>query len=99
MILTHDASIDAAYIYLTDQPYEHVARNVLVDLDATGGAMIVLDFDSQGRLMGVEVPHGASLLLRPEILREAQPGPDPGPLMERLRAALQAAGEDQPGEG
>jgi uncharacterized protein YuzE len=68
MRLTYDADADAAYIYLVDEiAFGGVARTVRVDALASE-AMINLDFDAEGRLLGVEVMD-ASKILPTELLR------------------------------
>jgi YD repeat-containing protein len=61
--ISYDANVDAAYLYLQSvavvQP--SVARTEAFD------STINLDFDAQGRLVGIEVL-AARTLLRPELL-------------------------------
>lgn len=67
MRVTYDAAVDAAYIYLVDRiDTGGVARTVCVDPREVDG-MINLDFDSGGRMIGIEVLD-ASRFLSPEIL-------------------------------
>ena len=55
MKITYDASVDAAYIYLTDNPKpDGVARTYSCDPTEVNGE-INLDFDTAGRLIGIEV--------------------------------------------
>ena len=70
MRITYDATVDAAYIYLVDRigPGE-ASRMVPLDPVEIGG-MINLDFDSDNRLLGIEVL-GASQLLSPGLLSMA----------------------------
>ena len=71
MRVTYDASVDAAYIQLVDDiGAGGVANTYPCDPREVGG-MINLDFDSAGRLVGVEVLD-ASKLLPPEILERAE---------------------------
>lgn len=65
MKITYDVSIDAAYIYLVDyiKPSE-VAKTTPVD------ASINLDFDAEGKLVGIEVLN-ASKKLPVEVLKKA----------------------------
>jgi uncharacterized protein YuzE len=71
MRVEYDASADAAYIYLVPEiPAGGVERTVPVDPREIDG-MINLDFDSDGRLVGIEVLD-ASQLLTPETLRSVQ---------------------------
>lgn len=70
MRVTYDAEADAAYIYLTDGVSAgRVARTCPCDPQEVGG-MVSLDFDSVGRLIGIEVMDAARLL-PPEALQIA----------------------------
>lgn len=68
---THDAEADAAYVYLVDEinsggvAVSRVA-NILMDR-----ASITVDFDTDGRVLGIEVL-GASRVLRQETIRAAE---------------------------
>ena len=67
MNVRYDAAADAAYIQLADEiGAGGVARTYACDPAEVGG-MINVDFDSAGRLVGVEVLD-ASQLLPPEAL-------------------------------
>jgi uncharacterized protein YuzE len=69
--ITYDDSADAAYIYLVDSIDAGGVDNTFpIDPTEIDG-MINLDFDSDGRLVGVEVLD-ASRFLRPETLALAQ---------------------------
>ncbi len=71
MIVRHDPSVDAAYIYLVPPEVGvQVARTVPVD-PVEAGAEINLDFDADGRLVGIEVL-GASRHLPQAMLDDAQ---------------------------
>ena len=71
MRVEYDASVDAAYIYLVPKiPAGGVERTVPVDPRQIDG-MINLDFDSDGRLVGIEVLD-ASQFLSPELLRSGR---------------------------
>ena len=52
--VTYDPDVDAAYIYLTEIPAGGVARTYCCDSAEVDG-MINLDFDAEGRLLGIEV--------------------------------------------
>ena len=67
MHVTYDAQADAAYVCLVPrtEPGESSEQELVEERD------IVLDFDRDGRLLGVEVLH-ASRVLRPETLEDAQ---------------------------
>lgn len=70
MRITYSPSVDAAYIYLQDliKPCE-AKKTYTCNANAVNG-MINLDFDSEGRLLGIEVLD-ASRLLSDAILRHA----------------------------
>lgn len=67
--LTYDPEVDAAYATI-GQPIRpgEAARQVGVALPDDLSGEIVLDFDRDGHLLGVEIL-GASRLLAPEVLR------------------------------
>ena len=66
MKITYDASVGAAYIYLTDDIEPGgVARTYCCDPQEVKG-LVNLDFDSGGRLIGIEVLDASELL--PEIV-------------------------------
>lgn len=68
--ITYDPKVDAAYIYLVDEiPAGGVAMTCPCDPRQVRGE-INLDFDSGGRLLGIEVLD-ASKTLSPELLRRA----------------------------
>ena len=69
--ITYDPEADAAYVYLVDAIAPGgVARTeiAMIDLDM---ASIAVDFDSKGRMLGVEIL-GASRVLAEETLRRAE---------------------------
>jgi uncharacterized protein YuzE len=70
MIVRYDKTVDAAYIYF-EQPERQaqVAKTVPCD-PIEIGAEINLDFDAQGRLIGIEVL-GASRHLPAALLDDA----------------------------
>lgn len=71
MRVTFDPEANAAYIYLKDQiPSGGVARSEFCDIELSGGP-VFLQFDSDGRLIGIEIL-GAKELLPPETLDEAE---------------------------
>ena len=78
MRVTYDPSVDAGYIALREIDSGGVKHTV--PLDSEGGleplGSILLDFDGEERLIGIEVLN-ASDVLPPELLREAEP-PDHG---------------------
>lgn len=74
MKLTYDKAVDAAYIYLTDEiGVGQVSKTYSCNALAVNGE-INLHFDSQGRLVGIEVLD-ASRLLPVDLL---SPGPSQG---------------------
>lgn len=64
--LTHDTKTDAAYIYLADIRAGDSVRQEVAQ------AGLILDFDSEGRLLGFEVLD-ASRRLSSRLLAEASP--------------------------
>ncbi|MFB8174239.1 DUF2283 domain-containing protein [Kitasatospora purpeofusca] len=67
--VTYDKTANAAYVYLTDpQVRRKVSRMYPCDPVEVGG-MINLDFDEEGRLIGVEVLAASSKL--PEYLLDS----------------------------
>lgn len=53
--VTYDRSVNAAYVYLTE-PHVRVNSARMYPCDPVGvDGMINLDFDEQGRLIGIEV--------------------------------------------
>lgn len=61
--VTFDPEVDAAYIYLADEPamgWRH-GKTIPVDPAEIGG-MVNIDLDDDGRLIGVEVMDARSLL-------------------------------------
>jgi uncharacterized protein YuzE len=70
-MITYDAVADAVYIYLQDDILAGDAvRTYPCDPIEVDG-MINLDFDRDGRLIGIEVL-GAKNKLPPELLRQAK---------------------------
>jgi uncharacterized protein YuzE len=71
MRLTHDSEADAAYIYLVDGiGRSEVAVSRVPDIPLENAALTV-DFDTDGRILGIEVL-GASRVLRAETIQAAQ---------------------------
>lgn len=69
MRLTYDDEMDAAYLELEYIAEGAAVENVVVERPGRGD--IVLDFDADGRLLGVEVI-GATALLRTTALDAAE---------------------------
>jgi uncharacterized protein YuzE len=69
--MTHDSEANAAYIYLVDEIHRgEVARSCFADI-AMDNASITVDFDAEGRVLGIEVL-GASQVLRAETIGAAE---------------------------
>ena len=64
MRVTYDPESDAAYVYLAQTKLGEAVEQRFVE----GG--LILDFDKDGRLLGIEALD-ATRQLRPEILRDA----------------------------
>jgi uncharacterized protein YuzE len=71
MRATYDPAADAAYVYLCDIPPGVAVEQRIVDREGPG--TIVLDFDRQGVLLGIELL-GATSLAPPELLADAERG-------------------------
>ena len=69
MRVTHDRAVNAAYIYLTDEPLSPGRETVIPELPTGVDGEVVLDF-RDGRLVGIEIL-GASRLLHRDLLAEA----------------------------
>ena len=76
MRVTYDPGADAGYIALREIESGGAKHTVPLDEAGEDGvgsvASIVLDFDEEERLIGIEVLN-ASEVLPPELLREAEP--------------------------
>ena len=72
MKITYDPTVDAAYIYLVEEiGFGGVASTVPVGPTVIEG-VINLDFDAEGRLLGIEVLDAAAKLPA-ELLAQADP--------------------------
>ncbi len=71
MRITYDGEVNAAYIYLKDGIAAGEAKYTYCCDEARVKGTINLDFDSSGRLIGIEVLR-AHEKLPPELLRAAQ---------------------------
>lgn len=61
--VTYDEDADAAYIYLADEPALGWRHGETVPLDlGPDNRMVNIDFDDDGRLIGIEVLGGRALL-------------------------------------
>lgn len=66
--VTYDQEADAAYVYLADEPALGWRHGETVPLDSgPNNRMVNVDFDDDGRLMGIEVL-GARALLSEKLL-------------------------------
>jgi uncharacterized protein YuzE len=72
MRVTYDASVDAAYVYLTDRelPTGRDSVPVYHDMPENLRGEVILDFQ-HGRLVGIEVL-GASTTLPADLLAKAE---------------------------
>ncbi len=72
MIIKYDSKANAAYIRLADEILAGgVDYTYPCPPSEVGGAMINLDFDSDRRLVGIEIL-GARTVLPPEVLDRAE---------------------------
>jgi uncharacterized protein YuzE len=69
--MTHDADSNAAYIYLVDEIAPGQIANSRVADILLDNAAITVDFDADGRVLGIELL-GASRILRAETIRAAE---------------------------
>ncbi|MEK7535956.1 MAG: DUF2283 domain-containing protein [Patescibacteria group bacterium] len=67
--IKYDKSADAAYVYFSEFPPEKVEKTYLCDPQEVKG-MINLDFDKDGKLIGIEVMD-ASKKLSKELLENS----------------------------
>ncbi|MEQ4209777.1 DUF2283 domain-containing protein [Actinopolymorpha sp. B9G3] len=71
MRVTYDAEADATYVYLVDEIARgEVANSRVADIPLENAALTV-DFDANGRVLGIELL-GASRILRPETIQAAE---------------------------
>ncbi|MFF2014110.1 DUF2283 domain-containing protein [Streptomyces sp. NPDC058195] len=74
--VTYDKTANAAYVYLTDPQVRTKSSRMYPCDPVEVGGMINLDFDEQGRLIGIEVLAANSKL--PEYLLESSEHLDAG---------------------
>jgi uncharacterized protein YuzE len=71
MRLTHDSDADAAYLYLVEEIGRgELAKSRIADI-AMENAALTVDFDADGRVLGIEVLD-ASRVLRRETIQAAE---------------------------
>ena len=74
--VTQDSESGYGYVYLADIPAGGVKSSVQLGgenpNDPDTLSSLVLDFDHEGRLVGIEVLGHAERVLRPELLERAQ---------------------------
>jgi uncharacterized protein YuzE len=71
MRVTYDATADAAYVSLVDTIGEGEAATQIHSITTPGDrGEVALDFDADGRLLGIEVLH-ASAVLPAAVLADA----------------------------
>lgn len=70
MRISYDPEVDAAYIRVVDPIETGAAVKQVVVSSEESTAQFILDFDSQGSLLGIEVL-GARTGLRPETIAQA----------------------------
>ncbi|PCE13952.1 hypothetical protein AUC47_04700 [Microbacterium sp. SZ1] len=70
MKIRYDSEVDAAYLALGDIADGEAIVQIPEIHPPNGRGEIILDFDAQGRVIGVEIL-AASVLLRPEVLDNA----------------------------
>jgi uncharacterized protein YuzE len=69
MRISYDREVDAAYIYLTEEPLMPGRDSIPCETPSGVDAMVVLDW-RDGRIVGLEVI-GASLHLHSDLLAQA----------------------------
>lgn len=74
--VTQDSESGYGYVYLADIPAGGVKSSVQLggenSAEPDALSSLVLDFDAEGRLVGIEVVGRAERVLRPELLAVAQ---------------------------
>ena len=72
MRLTYDPSADAAYLHLADPIGDGESATQIHSITTPGDrGEVALDFDADGRLLGIEVLH-ASAVLPTRVLADAE---------------------------
>lgn len=73
MKITYDKQADAAYVMIADRIHDGEAATQLHSIETPGGkGEVTLDFDRNGKLLGMEIL-GAEHVLQPEVLARAEP--------------------------
>ena len=73
MKITYDKQADAAYVMIADCIDDGEAAIQLHSIETPGGkGEATLDFDRNGKLLGMEIL-GAEEVLQPEVLARAEP--------------------------
>ena len=74
--VTQDSESGYGYVYLADIEAGGVKNSIQLGGEKSGDpdtlSSLVLDFDADGRLVGIEVMGRAERVLRPELLERAQ---------------------------
>ncbi len=70
MQLTYDSEANAAFLYLVDERPLHIAEEEPCGLYVEGGASMILAYDAERHLIGIEFL-GASRILPPGCIGEA----------------------------
>ncbi|MHA7294697.1 DUF2283 domain-containing protein [Arthrobacter sp. HLT1-21] len=84
MKITYDKQADAAYVMIAHRIRDWESGTQVHEIATPGGhGEIALDFDSQGRLLGVEVL-GAGRVLPAGVLAEAEPNQDTEPAQDTI---------------
>lgn len=79
MKITYDPDANAAYIQLVDQIRPGEASQQVHSIQTPGGkGEIILDFDTTGHLLGIEVLN-AQEILPPQVVRDAAGTSGPNP--------------------
>ena len=73
MKITYDKQADAAYVMIADRIQDGEAAIQLHSIETPGGkGEVTLDFDRNGKLLGMEIL-GAAQVLHPEVLARTEP--------------------------
>ena len=64
---TYDEEVDAGYIAFDEIASGEAVRQVIVEDEALGPLSVILDVDSSGKLLGIELLCVTSLVARPRF--------------------------------